>query len=43
MKNKDVSRINYSVYYESDKHVDMINDSSKQVDPKNDPMRYGEM
>ena len=38
MKNKDVSTINYSVYYESDEQVDMISDSNKQVDPRSDPM-----
>ena len=34
MKNKDVSTINDSVYYESFQLVDTISDSSKQVDPK---------
>ena len=35
MKNKDVSTINDSVYYESDEHGDTISDSSKQVDASN--------
>ena len=39
MKNKDVSTINNSVYYESDDHVDTISDSSKQVDASNDPIK----
>ena len=39
MGKKYVSRINDSVYYESDKHVDMISDSGKQVDPRNDPIK----
>ena len=38
MKNKDVSTINDSVYYELDEHVDTISDSKKQVDPRNDPI-----
>ena len=38
MKKKDVSTIKDSVYHESDKHVDTINDSKKQVDPRNDPI-----
>ena len=38
MKNKDVSTINDSVYYESDEHVDMISDSSNQVGPRNNPI-----
>ena len=38
MKNKYVSTINDSVYYESDKHVDTISDSIKQVDPGNNPI-----
>ena len=38
MKKKYVSTINDSVYYESDEHVDMISDSDKQVDPRNDPI-----
>ena len=29
MKNKDVSTINYSLYYELDENVDTISDSSK--------------
>ena len=37
-KNKDVSTIKDSVYYESDEHVYRISDSNKQVDPKNDPI-----
>ena len=39
MKNKDVSTINNSVYYESDEHTDTISDSSKQVDASNDPIK----
>ena len=39
MKNKDVSTINNSVYYESDENVDTISDSSKQVDASNDPIK----
>ena len=35
MKKKDVSTINDSVYYESYEHVDIIIDSSKQVDATN--------
>ena len=38
MKKKDVSTINDSVYYEPDEHVDTISDSSKQFDPRNDPI-----
>ena len=38
MKEKDVSTINDSVYHELDEHVDTINDSKKQVDPKNYPI-----
>ena len=38
MKNKNVSTINNSIYYESDEHVDLISDSDKQVDPRNDPI-----
>ena len=38
MQNKDVTTINYSVYYESDEQVDTISDSNKQVDPRRDPM-----
>ena len=38
MKDKDVSKINDSVYYESDEHVDTIRDSNKQVDPRNNPI-----
>ena len=38
MKNKDISTINSSVYYESDEHVDTISDSEKQVDPRNNPI-----
>ena len=37
MRKKDVSKINDSVYNELDEHVDTISDSSKQVDPINDP------
>ena len=39
MKKKYVSTINDSVYNESDEHVDTISDSSKQVDPRNDPIK----
>ena len=39
MKKKYVSTINDSVYYESDEHVDTISNSSKQVDPRNDPIK----
>ena len=39
IKNKDVSTINDSVYYESDEHVDTISDSSKQVDASNEPIK----
>ena len=38
MKKEDVSKINYSVYYDSGEHVDMISNSKKQVDPRNDPI-----
>ena len=38
MKNKDVSTINNSVYYESDEQVDTKSDSNKQVYPRSDPM-----
>ena len=38
MKNKDVSTINDSVYYESDEHADTISDSSKPVDASNEPI-----
>ena len=38
MNKKDVSKINDSVYYESDEHVDTIHDSNKQVDPRNNPI-----
>ena len=38
MKNKYVSTINNSVYYESDEKVDMISDSNKQVHPRNNPI-----
>ena len=34
---KDVSTINDSVYYDSDKQVDTISDSNKQVDPSSNP------
>ena len=40
MKKKDVSKINDSIYNESEEHVDTISDSSKQVDPRNDPIKY---
>ena len=36
MQNKDVSTINDSVYYESDKQVDTMIDSNKQVYPSID-------
>ena len=36
---KDVIKINDSVYYESDEHVDTISDSSKQVHARNDPIK----
>ena len=39
MKKKDVSTINYSIYKESDEHVDTIGDSRKQVDARNDPIK----
>ena len=39
MKNKDVSTINDSVYYESDEHAYTISDSSKQVDASNEPIK----
>ena len=39
MKKKDVPTIKDSVYNESDEHVDTISDSSKQVDPINDPIK----
>ena len=39
MKNKYVSTINNSVYYESDENADMIIDSSKQVDASNEPIK----
>ena len=38
MKNKDVSTINDSVYYESDDHVETISDFKKQFDPRNNPI-----
>ena len=38
MKNKYVSTINDSIYYELDEHVDTISDSNKQVDPRNNPI-----
>ena len=38
MKYKYLSKINDSVYCESDEHAEMIIDSSKQVDPINDPI-----
>ena len=37
--NIDVLKINDSVYYESDEHVYMISDSSKQVDARNEPIK----
>ena len=39
MKKKDVSTINDYVYNESDEHLDMIIDSRKQVDPRNNPIK----
>ena len=39
MKNKDVSTIINSVYYESDEHVDTISDPSKQVDVSNESIK----
>ena len=39
MKNKDVSKINDSVYNELDEHVDTISDSRKQVDARKDPIK----
>ena len=39
MKKKDVSTINNSVYYDSDKHADTISDSSKHVHASNDPIK----
>ena len=38
MKNKDVSTINDSIYYESDEHTDTISDSRKPVDVSNYPI-----
>ena len=38
MKNKDVSTIKDSVYYESDEHVDTISYSNKQVDSRQYPI-----
>ena len=40
MKNKDVSTINDSVFYESDEYVDIISDSNKHVGPRNNPIAY---
>ena len=39
MKNKYVSTINDSVYYELDEHADTISDSIKQVDASNEPIK----
>ena len=39
MKKEDVSTIKDSVYYESDEQVDTISDSSKQIDPRNNPIK----
>ena len=39
MKKKVVPTIKDSVYNELDEHVDMISDSSKQVDARNDPIK----
>ena len=38
MKNKYVSTINDSVYYELDEHVDTISESNKKIDPRNYPI-----
>ena len=38
MKNKNVSTINNSVYYELDEHVDTISDSNKHVDLRKYPI-----
>ena len=38
MKNKYISTINVSIYYESDEHVETISDSNKQVDPRKNPI-----
>ena len=38
MKKEKVSKINDSVYYESDEHAYTISDSSKQVDASNKPI-----
>ena len=35
MKNRDVSTINDSVYYDPDEHIDTISDSSKHDDASN--------
>ena len=39
MKKKDASKINDSVYNESDEHVDLMSESSKQVDPRNNRIK----
>ena len=39
MKKKDVSTINNSVYNEPDEHVEMISDSSNQIDARIDPIK----
>ena len=39
MKKKDVSTIKDSIYNELDEQVDTISDSSKSVDPRNDPIK----
>ena len=39
MKKKDVSKINDSVYYESNEHVYTIIDSSKPVEASNGPIK----
>ena len=38
MKKKDVSKINDSVYHESDEQVGTISDYNKKVDPRRDPI-----
>ena len=39
MKNKYVTTINDSVYYEQDEHADTISDSRKHVDTSNEPIK----
>ena len=38
MRDKKVSTINDSVYYEYDEHADTMSDSSEQVDASNKPI-----